>query len=182
MVFPTSEKGKKIAEYVMKYRREIYPGPITLYTRNDLYELKATKAPAFYEEHVFHDNYEDAEWFHENLRNVARQTAKAFCEYFGIEFSDPYESDNKPRPEPTPIPTPVPDPEPVPTPAPTPDPTPDSEPVIIKYTAQDALKAIRAAVGKDTLTDEETKRLDADGDGRVTANDALLILKNSVGK
>ena len=164
----------------MKYRREIYPGPIALYTRSDLYELKATKAPAFYEEHVFHDNYEDAKWFHDNLRNIARQTAKAFCEYFGIEFSDPYESDNKPQPEPTPVP----DPEPVPTPepAPVPDPTPDPEPVIIKYTAQDALKALNAAVGKYTPTDEEAKRLDADGDGKVTANDALFILKNSVGK
>lgn len=186
MIFPTSEKGKKIAECVMKYRREIYPGPIALYTRTDLYELKATKAPAFYEEHVFHDNYEDAKWFHDNLRNVARQTAKAFCEYFGIAFSDPYESDNKPEPTPTPTPEPQPEPTPTPTPEPSPvpdpKPTPDNDPVIIKYTAEDALKALRAAVGKDQLSDEEAKRLDADGDGRVTANDALLILKNSVGK
>lgn len=91
MIFPGSAKAKALADIIIEKRREIYNQPITLNTRTDLYELKATTAPAYYEEHVFHDNINDAMWFHDNMRNIARQTCKAFCQYFGIAFVDPYE-------------------------------------------------------------------------------------------
>ena len=93
IIFPGSTNGQKIAECLMKRRREIYDQAVTLNTRSDLYELKATAAPAYYEEHVFHDNRQDAQWFHDNLRNIARQTCKGFCDYFGIPFADPYKGD-----------------------------------------------------------------------------------------
>ena len=90
IVYPSSTKAKKIAECIMKRRKEIYDQSVILNKRTDLYELKYTIAPAYYEEHVFHDNKADAQWFHNNLRNIARQTCKGFCDYFGIAFVDPY--------------------------------------------------------------------------------------------
>ena len=45
----------------------------------------------------------------------------------------------------------------------------------------DARKVLRAAVGLETLTDEQKKAADADGDGAITAADARKILRNSVG-
>lgn len=90
MIYTGSKNGKRLADIIIKYRREIYSQPISLNTNTTLAELKSTVATAYYEEHVFHDNAEDAKWFHDNLRKIAQQTAKGFCEYFGIAFVDPY--------------------------------------------------------------------------------------------
>ena len=67
-------------------------------------------------------------------------------------------------------------PEPVPTP-----PIPQPQPEPVSYTASDALTALQASVGKIKLTDEQKKKLDIDGDGKVTASDALKILQDAVG-
>ena len=83
-------EGERFAEIMIKCRKEIYNQPVTLNKRSDLRELNTANAVAYYEEHVFHDNYADAKWFHDNLRAIARQTCKAFCEYFGVPFVDPY--------------------------------------------------------------------------------------------
>lgn len=91
MIYTGSKDGKRLGEIMVKYRKEIYNQPISLTENNTLAELKGTVAIAYYEEHVFHDNAEDAKWFHNNLRAIARQTAKGFCEYLGIAFKDPYE-------------------------------------------------------------------------------------------
>lgn len=90
MIYPGSVKGKKIAECIIAERKKIYNQPIKLNERSNLYELRVPHAPSYYEEHVFHDNPDDAKWFHDNLRNIARATAKGFCNYFGIKFVDPY--------------------------------------------------------------------------------------------
>lgn len=91
MIYPGSTKGAKIAECIIAERKKIYDQPIKLNERSNLYELRATNAPGYYEEHVFHDNLADAQWFHDHLRDIARATAKGFCTYFGIKFIDPYE-------------------------------------------------------------------------------------------
>ena len=85
-----STRGEKLAECMLKYRKEVYTGPITLNRRTDLYELSAPTAVSFYEEHVFHDNPEDAKWFHAHMRDVARSAAQGMCDHFGISFVDPY--------------------------------------------------------------------------------------------
>lgn len=90
MIFPGSERGRRLAEKMVARRREIYDGPITLTERSDLYELRVPNAASYYEEHVFHDNTQDAQWFHANLRAVAESAAKGLCDYFGIPFTDPY--------------------------------------------------------------------------------------------
>lgn len=91
IIYTGSKSGKKLSEILIKYRKQIYSEPITLNTSTTLAELKGTTSTAFYEEHIFHDNVEDAKWFHNNLRKIAEHTAKGFCEYFGIPFVDPYE-------------------------------------------------------------------------------------------
>lgn len=89
MIYPGSEGGKKLAKLMIAYREKIYQ-PISLIERGDLYELSETYAVAFYEEHVFHDNEEDAKWFHDNMRHIAECTARAMCDYFAVPFVDPY--------------------------------------------------------------------------------------------
>lgn len=91
MIYPTNNpQGERLAEIITKYRKEIYDGPIIIKRTSEWAEIRLTNAVAYYEEHVFHDNYEDAKWFHDNMRAIARQTCKGFCEYFGIPFVDPY--------------------------------------------------------------------------------------------
>lgn len=89
IIYKGSARGEKLAESMVKYRREVYPCGVQLNRRTDLYELSVPNGVSFYEEHVFHDNREDALWFHENLTAVARSAAKGFCEYFGIPFVEP---------------------------------------------------------------------------------------------
>ena len=87
--FTGSAKGKKLAEIMVKYRKQIYPYSVVLNNRTDLYELKNTNAVAFYEEHVFHDNLEDATWFHTHMNEIAESAAEGLCEYFGIPYVAP---------------------------------------------------------------------------------------------
>lgn len=103
IIYPGSVKGKKIAEYIIAERKKIYDQPIRLNERSNLYELRVPYAPSYYEEHVFHDNPADAQWFHDNLRNIARATAKGFCNYFGIKFVDPYEGQEDEKKEEKPV-------------------------------------------------------------------------------
>lgn len=92
IIYTGSAKGKELAEKIIARRQEIYDQPIRLNQRMDLYELRAVKAVSYYEEHVFHDNPEDAQWFHDHLRDIAAATAKGLCDYFAISFVDPYEN------------------------------------------------------------------------------------------
>lgn len=94
--FTGSTKGKKLAEIMVKYRKQIYPYGVVLNNRTDLYELKNTNAVAFYEEHVFHDNLEDATWFHTHMNEIAESAAKGLCEYFGIPYVAPSTSPTVP--------------------------------------------------------------------------------------
>ena len=90
MIYTGSTKGEKLAKIMVAKRKEIYDQPISLTKRTDLYELNSPVAVSYYEEHVFHDNKADAQWFHDNLRAIAANAAQGLCEYFGIPFVDPY--------------------------------------------------------------------------------------------
>lgn len=89
IIYTGSKNGKKIAECIIAERKKIYGKPIKLTERTDLYELRVPNAVSYYEEHVFHDNLEDATWFHNHLRGIARATCKGLCAYFGIPFVEP---------------------------------------------------------------------------------------------
>lgn len=89
IIYQGSARGEKLAEYMIARRREVYDGAITLNRRTDLYELRVPTAVSFYEEHVFHDNPEDAQWFHDHLRDIARSAVMGMCDYIGVPFVEP---------------------------------------------------------------------------------------------
>jgi hypothetical protein len=93
IIYKGSERGEKLAVLMIKYRKEVYPYDIRLNRRTDLYELRVPYAVSFYEEHVFHDNPEDAQWFHDHMRDVAKSAAQGMCEHLGEVFVDPYATD-----------------------------------------------------------------------------------------
>ena len=95
MIYPGSERGKRLAAAMIAERKKIYDQPISLVERSDLYELRVPSAASYYEEHVFHDNAEDAAWFHANLRAIAESAARGLCTYFGLTFVDPYEEEEE---------------------------------------------------------------------------------------
>lgn len=86
MYYTYSKNGKKLGEIMVKHRKQIYPGTVKLIPRSDLYELRMPKAVSFYEEHAFHDNMEDATWFHTHMKEIAESAAKGLCEWFGIPY------------------------------------------------------------------------------------------------
>lgn len=99
MIYPGSGGGRKLAACILKYRRKIYDQPIRLSESSVWYELRAPAAVSFYEEHVFHDNASDAQWFHSHLGAIAEATCRGLCEYFGIPYRAPGTA--KPSPAPT---------------------------------------------------------------------------------
>ena len=99
MIYPGSGGGRKLAACILKYRRKIYDQPIRLSESSVWYELRAPAAVSFYEEHVFHDNAADAQWFHSHLGAIAEATCRGLCEYFGIPYRAPGTA--KPSPAPT---------------------------------------------------------------------------------
>lgn len=86
MYYTYSKNGKKLGGIMVKYRKQIYPRTVKLVASSKWYELYKPKAVSFYEEHVFHDNMEDATWFHTHMKEVAESAAKGLCEWFGIPY------------------------------------------------------------------------------------------------
>lgn len=99
IIFQGSQRGERLALFMTQRRREVYDGQVSLNRRTDLYELREPRAVTYYEEHVFHDNPEDAQWFHDNLRSVARSAAKGLCDYFNLPFVEPYTVADPPQEE-----------------------------------------------------------------------------------
>lgn len=99
IIFQGSQRGERLALFMTTRRREVYDGQISLNRRTDLYELRMPRAVTYYEEHVFHDNPADAQWFHANLRSVARSAAKGLCDYFNLPFREPYTVADPPEEE-----------------------------------------------------------------------------------
>ena len=96
MYYTFSAKGKKLGNIMVKHRKEVYPGTVKLVASSKWYELYKPKAISFYEEHVFHDNMEDATWFHTHMKEIAESAAKGLCEWFGIPYvaAEPEPTDN----------------------------------------------------------------------------------------
>ena len=105
IIFQGSQRGERLAHFMTTRRREVYDGQVSLNRRTDLYELRVPKAVSYYEEHVFHDNVDDARWFHDNLRSVARSAAKGLCDYFNLPFVEPYTVADPPAEEEVPMET-----------------------------------------------------------------------------
>ena len=86
MYYTYSKNGKKLGQIMVKYRKQIYPRTVKLVANSKWYELYKPKAVSYYEEHAFHDNMEDATWFHTHMKEIAESAAKGLCEWFGIPY------------------------------------------------------------------------------------------------
>ena len=101
MYYAGSTNGEKLAQVFSRHRKEVYPSFTKVIARPSQYggnlaELRNTTAVAVYQEHVFHDNQEDAAWFHEHMAEVAECDCKSLCEWFGVEYTTPAAGDEKP--------------------------------------------------------------------------------------
>jgi N-acetylmuramoyl-L-alanine amidase len=91
--YPTSTKGKKLAEAIYKYMEPLTPTADRKVKPNAGYkELKDTKAPAVIVEVDFHDNYEGAKWIESNILPIAEAIAQGMCDYAGTPLKkNPYQ-------------------------------------------------------------------------------------------
>ena len=64
-----------------------------------LYELRATHMPAVLPEFGFHDEPEEAQWLIDSMPQIAEETCKAVCEFFGMAYVAP-ETEPAKTPEP----------------------------------------------------------------------------------
>ncbi len=83
--YPTSVKGKLLAEITADNFKSIYPYPDKVKTRTatNLAELKRTTAPSVLVEVAYHDNEEDANWIKANIDPIARNFADSIIEFLG---------------------------------------------------------------------------------------------------
>ena len=82
-----SDKSRKIGKLIQDIIAPLSPGKSEkLVESTGLYELKATKMPAVLPEFGFHDNREEAQWLIDQMPAIARETAKAVCEFFGADY------------------------------------------------------------------------------------------------
>ncbi len=90
--YPTSERGRRLADIIVKNYKKIYPYPdrVRALSSTRLGELSKTKAPAVLFEVGYHDNREEARWILNNINNIAKNLVESLCEYFGIPFVNPY--------------------------------------------------------------------------------------------
>lgn len=84
MCYPNTASKEKAAVF-HKYRKCIASHKVT--TRNDLYEINATKMLCIYDELFFHDNATDCQWFHNGgMEKMAEETVQALCELCGVKY------------------------------------------------------------------------------------------------
>lgn len=119
---------------------------------NSLYEINATAMTCLYDELFFHDNAEDCKWFHNGgLEIMVEETCQAMCEIFGKTYKKE-----------------------VVTPAPTPIPT-------YTYNSDDLTKLAKYIARTGSLTADELKKYDLNGDGKVNSDD-LTLMSNIIAK
>lgn len=82
-----SDKSRKIGKLIQERIAPLSPGTSDkLVESTSLYELKATHMAAVLPEFGFHDNREEAQWLIDNMEEIAAETARAVCEYFGVAY------------------------------------------------------------------------------------------------
>ena len=82
-----SDKSRKIGKLIQDRIAPLSPGKSEkLVESSGLYELKATKMAAVLPEFGFHDNREEAQWLVDSMDEIARETAMAVCDFFGVRY------------------------------------------------------------------------------------------------
>ncbi|MBQ3724693.1 MAG: N-acetylmuramoyl-L-alanine amidase [Oscillospiraceae bacterium] len=82
-----SDKSRRIGKLIQDRIAPLSPGKSEkLVESSGLYELKATKMAAVLPEFGFHDNREEAQWLVDSMDDIARETAMAVCDFFGVTY------------------------------------------------------------------------------------------------
>lgn len=80
-----SEESRRIGRLIQDRIAPLSPGgPDKLVESAGLYELRATHMPAVLPEFGFHDEPEEARWLIDSMPQIAEETCKAVCDYFGM--------------------------------------------------------------------------------------------------
>ena len=89
--YPSSTRGKRLAEIIAENMRAIYPQPqlVDIRPTTSLGEVSRTRAPAVLIEFAYHDNTEDALWIVDNIDEIVRDVVLSLTQYFGIPFVSP---------------------------------------------------------------------------------------------
>ena len=89
--FPSSTKGKQMAEIAAHNLKAIYPLPSLVRTlpTTSIGEVSKTNAPAILIELAYHDNPEDAAWIRDNISFIAQDICLSLTEYFDIPLVTP---------------------------------------------------------------------------------------------
>ncbi|MBQ6974068.1 MAG: N-acetylmuramoyl-L-alanine amidase [Oscillospiraceae bacterium] len=85
-----SQQSRTIGRLIQDRIAPLSPGGgDKLVESSSLYELKATKMAAVLPEFGFHDNLPEAQWLIDNMETIAAETARAVCDYFGVDYVAP---------------------------------------------------------------------------------------------
>ncbi len=86
--YPSSTRGRRMAEIIASHFKTIYPLPerVRVLPTTSIGEVAKTRAPAVLIEIAYHDNVQDANWIAGNIETIARMLVISLCEYFGIPF------------------------------------------------------------------------------------------------
>ena len=85
-----SQQSRTIGRLIQDRIAPLSPGgDDKLVESSSLYELKATKMAAVLPEFGFHDNLPEAQWLIDNMEAIAAETARAVCDYFGVDYVAP---------------------------------------------------------------------------------------------
>ena len=91
--YPTSVRGKRLAEIIANNLQMIYPlsGKVRTIPTTTLGEVRRTRAPSVLIEFAYHDNPQDADWIRNNIDEIARNVVISLTDYFGIPFRTPFD-------------------------------------------------------------------------------------------
>ena len=89
-----SANGRRAAEIFAENLKSVYPQPLKVQARPTatISEVTKTRAPAVLIEYAYHDNPQDAEWIINNSGPIARATARAITQYFGLPLIEPQQA------------------------------------------------------------------------------------------
>ena len=86
--YPGRNDSMKACQVFRDNFKKIYPLPDKVITTTyNFAEAKNPKCPSVYCETVFHDNRQDAEWFHANMSRIAQNFVESIAEILGVKES-----------------------------------------------------------------------------------------------
>ena len=83
--YPGRSDSAAACNIFKKHWVKLYPNPAKVKTTTyTFFEARTPKMPSVYVELIFHDNKEDAAWFHQYMDAAAKTLVDAIADYFGV--------------------------------------------------------------------------------------------------